>query len=89
MEDKFPRVTQTQIDIWMNDPVTHAVLSAYSEISNRIDAGINSGSFIVLDNNDQSMNQLSLARGHKQGLENAKQIKNVLELCQFIEKDEK
>ena len=75
------------MEIWLDNPVTQAVFQGYEEVKKKIQGQISSGAFITSGNNDLSMNQLHLAKGHVQGMDNALEAENILRLCKFIEED--
>ena len=87
MQDKYPRVSKVQLELWLESPVTKAVSLAYHEIINRIDAEVSAGYCIDSSNNDLSMNQIHSALGTKQGLENAGKFEEALRMCSLIEED--
>ena len=84
MTDKYPRVTQIQVELWLVDPVTQAVLLGFSELTKKIDEKMNVGGFIDPANNDLSMNEYHQALGVKQGLRSAGDFVDVLKMCEFI-----
>lgn len=86
MEDKFKRVTQAQLDLWLIDPVTKAYLVCLSELARKTKETLMDGSLIDSCNNDRSMNSTHSALGMVMGYENAMKLEGVLNVCEMVEK---
>ncbi len=90
MEDKYPRVTQIQVDLWLVDPVTKAYLTCLQTSSKKLQDDIGSGKYLDSSNNDLSMNKIHKATGWREALDSMSQFDNILRAGQMIEvpKDE-
>ena len=90
MEDKYPRVTQVQVDLWLVDPVTKAYLTCLQTSRTSIQSKISSGEYLDLSNNDRSMNRTCNALGHCQALDSMSKFDDILTSADMIEvpKDE-
>ena len=91
MEDKYPRVSQVQVDLWLMDPVTQAYKVCLETGAETTGRRISKGEFIDISNNDLSMNQIHEAIGQKLALEVMSKFNDVLIRANMIEvpKDEK
>ena len=67
MTDKHKRITQTQYDIWIDDPTTKTYLQCLKWSAEQIAESLGNGAGIDTSNNDLSMNQISTAMGKKSG----------------------
>lgn len=87
MTDKYPRVSKVQLELWLESPVTKAVLLGYEEIVKKVDERMRGEYFMDPANNDLSMNEYHRALGVKQGIGNASKFTEVLSMCSLIEVD--
>lgn len=85
MKDKYPRVTQIQVDLWLVDPVTKAYLACLQSSHKGFHDKIGSGVFIDSLNNDLSMNKTHKALGSKETLEFMSDFEAVLVAGEMIE----
>jgi hypothetical protein len=84
-KDKYPRVTQVQVDLWLVDPVTQAYLTCLKTTEELIDKKLTSGQCFDFENNDFSMNQVSEAMGAKQMLSSMANFNDVLNVAEMVE----
>ena len=85
MADKYPRVTQTQVDLWLMDPVTQAYKTCLDTAIAKVNAELADGAHIKIDNNDESMNRIHLKIGAKGALEIMSNFENILKVSSMIE----
>ena len=85
MKDKYPRVTQTQVELWLADPVTQAYKTCLDTAITKADADLASGDNIDIDNNDASMNRIHLKIGGKEALRIMSGFENILTISDMIE----
>lgn len=71
MEDKYPRISQAQFDIWIDNPVTKTYLQCLEWSGEQVEEVLGKGGYIDPSNNDLSMNRVYNALGQKTGLTNA------------------
>ena len=83
--DKFKRVSQVQLDIWLADPTTKAYLTCLKEKQRVIGERLEEGSMIDTTNNDRSMNLIHSALGTKDGLRQACEIEYMFKSCEMVE----
>jgi len=90
MTDKYPRVSQTQVDLWLMDPVTQAYKVCLNTAIVKADKDLASGDNIDITNNDASMNRIHLKVGGKEALRIMSDFENILTISSMIEvpKDE-
>jgi hypothetical protein len=84
MKEKFPRVTQIQVDLWLNDPVTKAYLTCFSEVSRGISEQLSDCKFIDSANNDSSMNKMHSLFGQRSGINYVSDSLGLLQSCEMI-----
>lgn len=84
--DKFPRVTQAQVDIWMLDPVTISLVSSLvfdaAELTKEIISAINP------ENNDATVNAMSAIKSRVETLNALSDLPKWLEHCEMIEESD-
>ena len=85
MKEKFPRVTQAQLDLWLIDPVTKAYLTCLSETSRGLGEQLSACQFIDSTNNDTSMNKMHSLFGQRAGIEYVSNAVPLLKACEMIE----
>jgi len=67
MEDQYPRLTEMQVEQWLNDPVTQYLLECFDWQIKDLEAEVNSGACRSSDNNLTCM-YLDLREGQKNGM---------------------
>ena len=85
MTDKFKRITQSQLDLWLIDPVTKAYQICLSEMTRNAKDSLIDGSLVDSSNNDRSMNAIHSSMGMVTGYENARLFTDVFKLCAMVE----
>jgi hypothetical protein len=85
MQDKYPRVTQTQVDLWLVDPVTQAYRTCLNTAIENINIKLSVGSYVNPSNNDESMNMLHELLGWKQAAENFLCYESILKQANMVE----
>ena len=85
MEDKYKRVTQAQLEIWLDNPVTQKYLQCLGWSKEQIQEVLGKGGYIDSDNNDKSMNRIHSALGEQAGLEKAQDPTAILIAHQMLE----
>lgn len=84
-KDKYPRVSQVQVDLWLVDPVTQAYKVCLETGAATIGVKLGEGEFINHSNNDLSMNQIHGAIGQKTALEGMSEFSDILNRADMIE----
>ena len=87
MRDKYPRVTRTQVDLWLQDPVTKALAQCLEWCEGDVKDEINTGSCIDESNADLTLSRLSKRRGQIEGLVSAGGFENMFSRYEMIEVD--
>lgn len=85
MEDKYKRVTQVQVDLWLADPVTQAFKTCLQTSCEGVKAKLGAGEYIDSSNNDLSMNSIHSARGWAESLEAMSNFESILNKAEMIE----
>ncbi len=85
MEDKYKRLTRSQVELWLDNPVTKYHLLNLADQIKDIEDKINSGSLRDPSNNDKTCNALSYWEGRKISYETAKDPESLLEHYAMIE----
>ena len=85
MEDKYHRLTASQVELWLNDPVTkYHLLNLENQIKD-IEDKVNSGSLRDPHNNDTTCNALSYWEGRKASYITAMDPESLLNHYEMIE----
>lgn len=84
-EDKYPRVTRNQLEIWLDNPVTINYLKCLEFESEKISKAFSNLSLIDSTNNDLSMNNIHSAIGSREGLRVASQAAFMLNEYGMVE----
>lgn len=84
-KDKYPRVSQVQLEIWLDNPVTKNYLHCLTFASEAIGANLALSSFVDSSNNDLSMNKIHSAIGERAGLAGAMSPAYLLEKYGMVE----
>ena len=87
MTDQYQRLTQAQVEIWLDDPVSKIYVQCLGWAVEQVKEQLANGSFIDSENNDLSMNKTHSAYGTQYGLEQASNLKQVLVDKGMIEED--
>jgi hypothetical protein len=66
MQDKYPRLTDNQVELWLNDPCTQALLSCLDWYQGDIKDEINKGTHVDPTNNDLTCNNYFRMTGRKE-----------------------
>ena len=88
MEDKYPRVSQAQLEIWLHDPVTKAVKLAFTEFEADLREKVGSGSFRNPQSNDLTCNNISHALGMADAMGNCANFAEMLKHLELLEKEQ-
>lgn len=83
--DKYPRLTQDQVDIWLDSSVTKAVLDAYQWKQEQLREAFGNGAFVDSANSDITFGQIHSALGEMEGLEKASDPVALLHQYEMIE----
>lgn len=83
--DKHKRISQDQLDIWLDSPVTKAYFQCIEWSIEQIRESIGLGGWRDPDNNDHTANHLSQALGKADGMEDAINVLSHLQKHQMIE----
>ena len=67
MEDRFKRLSKTQVEIWLDDPVTKYHLMCLENQVSDVEDIVNSGQIQDPTNNDLTCHRLSFYEGQKTG----------------------
>lgn len=67
-EDKYPRITQAQFELWLNSPVTKTYFQCLAWSAELLAEALGNGLGISSSNNDLSMNLIHSSLGEKRGL---------------------
>ena len=65
--DEYPRVTQAQLEIWLDSPVTKTYLQCLKWSAEQITEAMGSGVFIDFHNADTTFGAMRDAIGHRNG----------------------
>ena len=84
MTDKYPRVTRTQVDLWLIDPVTQAYKNCLDTAVKNANGKLSDGSLIDPTNNDLSMNRIQETIGWRSAIEGLSGFGNTLSLADMI-----
>ena len=84
MEDKYPRLTEMQVERWLNDPVTKYLLMSFDNQIKDLEDEINSGRLRSGDNNLTCM-YLDLREGQKNGMRIARDPVSLLKSYALVE----
>ena len=74
----MPQVTQDQLDLWLDHPVTKAYLDALNAYDRFIEKAAGSGSYIDANNNDRTCYNFAYAAGARGALLEAQHPEAVL-----------
>lgn len=85
MEDRFPRVSQPQIDLWLADPVTQAVMTAITEYEADVREKVGKGQYRIPSNNDLTCNNESHALGMADAYKNMRNAPKMLQFLELVE----
>jgi hypothetical protein len=88
-QDKYPRVTQSQLEIWLDNPVTVNYLKSLEFLSDAIGDTLKSVGLIDSTNNDLSMNRIHSAMGSQNALSTALDCTELLTKYGMVEEKEK
>lgn len=86
MEDKYPRISKDQLDLWLESPVTKVYLQCLEWSVEQISEVLGEGTW-VSDNNDKSMNVINRALGEKNGLLTAGKPESILRVHEMMEEE--
>ena len=84
-KDKYPRVTQAQVELWLADPVTQAYKTCLRTNSETVKAKLGAGEYIDSFNNDLSMNKIHSASGWSEALDAMGNFESILSKAEMIE----
>jgi len=87
MQDKYPRLTQTQVDLWLDNPVTKTFSDCLGFLRDDFKDSLAAGSFIDSSNADLTLSNVHLNLGHIQALGNAQQFITLFNKFGVIEKE--
>jgi hypothetical protein len=87
-EDKYPRVTRNQLEIWLANPVTLNYLKCLEFEIEKLEVALSNEMLIDSANNDLSMNNIHSALGSKCGLRTAKHFEVLLNSYSMVEEKE-
>ena len=88
MQDKHQQVTQVQVDLWLDNPVTQALYECLGLMAEDIKMEMSNGSCVDSSNADMTSSQIHLRLGHIQSLDNASRFHDVLTRYESIEVEE-
>ena len=88
-KDKYPRVTQAQLELWIINPVTVCYLQGLDFLNEELKDISCNGSLIDTANNDLSMNKIHSALGEAEGIGKAKEVASILKRYGLIEEAQK
>lgn len=88
MEDKHKRITQSQFDIWISNPVTKTYLQCLMWSAEQCREVLGSGNLIDSTNNDKSMNSIHSALGEARGYEKSTQLADILNVHKMLEEED-
>ncbi len=87
---QYKQVTQPQLELWLDNPVTLALLKCFDWYKKDIQDEINSGSCVDSSNADLTSSNIHLRLGQIQALTTAGELTDVLDRYKMIEpKEEK
>lgn len=82
---QHPQVTKTQAELWLQDPVTKALLQCLDWYQDDIRDEINSGSCVDKTNADLTLALISQRQGQIEGLVTASGFEQLLDRYEMIE----
>lgn len=85
MEDKHKRISQDQLDIWMDNPVTRTYLQCLEWSAEQISEVLSKGGLVNPENNDHTSNRIHLALGNRIGLSHALNVKGAIIAHEMLE----
>lgn len=88
MSDKYPRVSQTQVDLWLVDAVTKNFLIALDCYKDKVKESTDNGEGFDMSNNDFTCNTLHFREGMKEGFRIAGEPEGLLNHYELIEKED-
>ena len=85
---QYPQVTQTQLELWLDNPVTQALVKCFEWYQKDIQDEINSGSCVDSSNADLTSSNIHLRLGQIQAMITASEFTGVLDRYKMIEPEE-
>jgi regulatory protein YycI of two-component signal transduction system YycFG len=87
MDDKYPRVTQNQLEIWLSNSVTISYLNCLKFYQESVKDSTNKGEGFDMENNDKTCNMLYFREGLKEGYRIAGEPENLLNHYEMLESE--
>lgn len=85
MTDKHKRITQAQMEIWLENSTTKTYLQCLKWSGEQVEEILGNGSHIDPTNNDLSMNRIHSVLGQKIGLVNASDPTSIFNIHEMLE----
>lgn len=83
----YPKVTQTQLDLWLKDPVTKTLCQCLEWHQDDVKDELSSGSCVDESNADLTLSKISRRRGQIEGLITASDFGAVLDRYKMVGED--
>ena len=84
---QHPQVTPTQVELWLQDPVTQALSSCLEQYQEDLRIEIGTGSFLDESNADLTLSRAVQRLGQLEGLRTASAFMHLFEKFVMIEED--
>lgn len=87
--DNYPRLTQAQVDLWLEEPVTKLLTQCLEWWQDDVRDHVSSGACIDRENSDKTLSSLCESNGNIQGLCSAGLYEEVFARYEMITKEVK
>ena len=88
MEDKHKRISQAQLDIWLDNPVTKTYLQCLMWCSEQRREIVGGGALIDATNNDCSMNNIHMTLGEETAFSLASKPEPIFHVHKMLEEED-
>ena len=84
-QDKYPRVTKAQLEIWLDNPVTQNYLKCLDFEVDKLSDAISSGALFDSSDNNLSMNKVHSVMGSRSAMTSAQDFPGLLTSYGMVE----
>ena len=82
---QYPQVTPTQVELWLQDPVTKALFSCLEQYQEDVRFEMGSGSCLDSSSADLTLSRMSQRMGQIEGLHSASSFEDLFNKFEMIE----
>lgn len=87
-QDKYPRITRAQFDLWAANPVTKTFMQCVEWGRADINDLILSGTFVSAENNDLTCSNLHRLSGYREAMTDMSRTEKLLQKYEMLEAED-